>query len=107
MAEVIRKHRQRLDTAVEALTKENDTLRGLVANGQGDCVYCQLPAVDMAKCARGFPGCARMDDMLAAPESKAVEDCRALRYALMQIKLVAGKNKAVHETVDQALRDIR
>lgn len=107
MAEVIRKHKQRLGAVVEALTKENDTLRGLLANGKGDCIYCHLPATDISKCPRGFPGCSRMDDMLAAPESKAVEDCRALRYALMQIKLIAGKNKAVHESIDQALIDIQ
>lgn len=46
---------------------ENDVLRGLLAKGEKDCVYCGLPAADISKCRSGFPGCARMDDMMAAP----------------------------------------
>lgn len=46
------------------LTDENDKLRGLLAKGKGDCVYCQLPADQIAKCKSGFPGCARMDDIV-------------------------------------------
>lgn len=45
---------------------ENDLLRGLLAKGGKDCIYCGLPAADIAKCKSGFPGCARMDDIMAA-----------------------------------------
>jgi hypothetical protein len=50
--------------------EENNKLRGLLAKGQGDCVYCGLPAEDIAKCKSGFPGCARMDDIVNAPEKE-------------------------------------
>lgn len=49
------------------LKDENDTLRGIVAFENIDCIYCGLPKADMAKCASGFPGCGRGDDMLCAP----------------------------------------
>lgn len=41
--------------------------RGAVARGNGDCVYCGLSKVDMVKCAYGFPGCGRCDDMMTDP----------------------------------------
>ena len=44
------------------LKKENDTLRGLLGNSAKPCPYCGLAAEDQAKCASGFPGCARADD---------------------------------------------
>ena len=48
------------------LKRENNVLRALAAHGQADCPYCGLPAADISKCARGFPGCSRADDMMAA-----------------------------------------
>jgi len=51
----------------DGLQQENDTLRAIIAKGPMDCVYCGLPATDMSKCASGFPGCARADDMLGDP----------------------------------------
>jgi hypothetical protein len=51
---------------MDAANAENDTLRGLLAKGQGPCVYCQLPAEEIAKCKSGFPGCGRMDDIMCA-----------------------------------------
>ena len=40
--------------------KENDKLRGILAQGKGDCVYCGLPAArTYAKVLHGFPGCDR------------------------------------------------
>lgn len=44
--------------------EENDKLRGLVAVSDLPCVYCALPSADMGKCASGFPGCGRADDMM-------------------------------------------
>jgi len=49
-----------------AALAENDLLRGLLAKGEKDCVYCGLPAADISKCRSGFPGCARMDDIMGA-----------------------------------------
>ena len=49
------------------LQRENDILRAMIAKGPMDCVYCGLPAADMNKCASGFPGCGRADDMMADP----------------------------------------
>ena len=68
---------------INQLRAENDKLRALLAKGGGACVYCGLPAADIAKCARGFPGCGRMDDIVAAEVATEVavlaEECRALR----------------------------
>jgi hypothetical protein len=55
----------RLDKAVVA-EKENGILRGLVAKVVGKCVYCGLE--EMAKCARGFPGCAWADDLMCGED---------------------------------------
>jgi hypothetical protein len=57
-------------TKMEEVKQENNKLRGLLAAGKGDCVYCGLPAADIAKCPHGFPGCSRMDDIVNAPEIK-------------------------------------
>lgn len=56
---------------IERLRVENDTLRGLLARGDKDCPYCGLPAADIARCASGFPGCGRMDDITAADAARA------------------------------------
>ena len=48
----------------EALSAENDKLRVLLAASNANCALCGLPAAEMAKCASGFPGCSRADDML-------------------------------------------
>jgi hypothetical protein len=48
----------------EILSAENDKLRVLLATSNANCAFCGLPAAEMAKCASGFPGCSRADDML-------------------------------------------
>jgi hypothetical protein len=54
---------------IEELKEENDTLRGICAYENIECLYCGLPRAEMARCQSGFPGCARTDDMLCAPAS--------------------------------------
>jgi len=68
-------------TQKEETVKENNKLRGLLAAGKGDCIYCGLPAVDMPKCAHGFPGCARADD-LAIGLSQDEKFCANFQAAL-------------------------
>lgn len=65
-----------------AVLDENNKLRGLLAKGQGDCEYCQLPAKDIAKCRSGFPGCARMDDIINAPVIEAESVLLAIEQVL-------------------------
>lgn len=48
----------------EILSAENDKLRVLLATSNANCAFCGLPAAEMAKCASGFPGCSRADDMI-------------------------------------------
>ena len=48
----------------DGLNAENDRLRVLLAASNANCAFCGLPAAEMAKCASGFPGCSRADDML-------------------------------------------
>ena len=71
-----------LDTAerVEAVTIENTRLRAALAHSDQPCVYCSLPADELAKCKSGFPGCGRADDALGCPElgaSMRVEEMEA------------------------------
>lgn len=51
------------DRRIAELEKDNADLRKYLATSKADCPYCGLPAADMAKCAHGFPGCGRADDM--------------------------------------------
>lgn len=44
--------------------KENDFMRNLLASSNLDYVYCGLSKADMVKCASGFPGCGRADDLV-------------------------------------------
>jgi hypothetical protein len=53
---------------IERLRSENDHLRGILAYSSLPCIFCSLPAAEMGKCLHGFPGCARADDMMSAPE---------------------------------------
>lgn len=56
---------------IDTLRTENDKLRGMIAYGPMPCVYCGLPKADLMKCAHGFPGCARADDMVMYERSRA------------------------------------
>ena len=51
-----------------ALVKENDDLRAALADSLQPCIYCGLAATEIAKCKHGFPGCGRMDDLMAKSE---------------------------------------
>jgi len=73
---------ENLTVAVAKLENENNALRALLAQGQGDCIYCNLPAVDIAKCSSGFPGCARMDDIMNAQETEKDRSLFTMGFAL-------------------------
>lgn len=53
------------------LEDENAHIRAALAMSKDPCVYCQLPAEEMAKCRQGFPGCGRADDMAGCPHFAA------------------------------------
>lgn len=80
--------RDALKAEAEKLRAENSTLRTLVAVQPTPCVYCGL--TEMAKCASGFPGCARADDMICGEDEtfKAVVDERnKLRAEAEQLRV--------------------
>lgn len=56
----------KLKAEVAKLRAENTTLRTLVAIQPTACIYCGL--TEMAKCASGFPGCARADDLMCGED---------------------------------------
>lgn len=58
-----------LQKRLEEALRENDLLRQVVAKSDADCIYCSLPKVRMAECRSGFPGCGRMDDLMAAEQA--------------------------------------
>ena len=67
---------------VYGLRAENTYLRAALAVSKDPCLYCQLPADEMAKCKLGFPGCGRADDMTGCPEFGAS----------MQVKELVAEN---------------
>lgn len=58
----------RSEAQIAELKRENDCLRGIAAKVM-PCHYCG--AKEIAKCPRGFPGCALADDMACAQDSLA------------------------------------
>lgn len=62
---------ERVAAIISDLQRENDVMRKLIADSDMDCVYCGLTKREMSKCASGFPGCARADDMMIEPQPKA------------------------------------
>lgn len=55
---------ENLTVSNQRLMNDNEQLRFILAKSDLDCIYCGLPKKDMAKCAHGFPGCGRADDLL-------------------------------------------
>lgn len=53
---------------LEISEKENRKLRYIIAKTNIPCLYCGL--LDMSKCKSGFPGCARMDDIMVGGENE-------------------------------------
>lgn len=68
--------------AIWTLRAENERLRAALATSKSPCVYCSLPAEDMAQCKSGFPGCSRADDLMGCPELGASFDNQKLREIL-------------------------
>jgi hypothetical protein len=62
--EALMKTIENLTETNEQLSTDNDTLRIIISKSDIDCIYCGLPKKDMGKCAYGFPGCGRADDLL-------------------------------------------
>lgn len=57
---------------LKALREENTKLRVLLAKSNLACVYCGKK--EMSQCPSGFPGCARMDDLMADPSAMTDQD---------------------------------
>lgn len=95
--EELRKGVLELKAKVERVTTENTHLRAALATSKDPCIYCQLPAEEMGKCKRGFPGCARADDLSGCPEFGAAMELHdtqrerdALRSALRKVWYATG-----------------
>ncbi len=52
-----------IEKQLDELTEENTALRKILADSELPCVHCDLSKEDWNRCAHGFPGCARADDM--------------------------------------------
>jgi hypothetical protein len=90
---------------VDSLKEENNKLRAILAAGKGDCVYCGLPAADIAKCPHGFPGCARMDDIVNAPETAKDVQIHGLTTKLRDVIDRETTLRSIVENVRKALED--
>ena len=73
--------------------RENTCLRAALASSQSPCVYCQLPAADMAQCRAGFPGCDRADDLSGCPEFGARLQLADVAYLEAWMR---GDNARIH-----------
>ena len=74
---------KRLTALLERYEDENAQLRAALAVSKDPCLYCQLPADEMAKCESGFPGCGRADDLMGCPHLGAAMELGPLREALL------------------------
>jgi len=87
---------------LERLRKENDIMRGLIAESNMDCIYCGLPKADMVKCPSGFPGCGRADDMLLTVSVKEILERNrmlsdiALSAACLKLNIEHGFKPSLH-----------
>lgn len=63
---------KRLEADNAAADAEDRRFRAGVGMSANPCIYCRLPADEIAKCRSGFPGCARMDDRMGCPEFGAM-----------------------------------
>jgi hypothetical protein len=90
---------------VNDLNSENDKLRGLLAKGQGDCVYCGLPAEDIARCAHGFPGCARMDDIVNAHETAKDQEIFELKGIISGLQDIDSGRVKSFDDIQKGLQD--
>ena len=84
--EALMKTIENLTVSNQELLTENNKLRGILAAGKGDCVYCGLPAADIAKCPHGFPGCARMDDIVNKHETAVEMENTNLRVDVLNLR---------------------
>lgn len=69
--------------SLEEALAENTILRGLLPALKLPCAYCGL--TEIAKCPRGFPGCALADDILCAGDEtlkRLLEENRKVREAV-------------------------
>ena len=83
-----------LNAEADRLRAEVDKLRVLLAASNANCAFCGLPAAEMAKCASGFPGCSRADDMILCvhpTRQDLLEENERLREALGQIAAVTNQ----------------
>ena len=83
---------------LEAAREENDFLRLRLAESDKACVYCNLPASEMPKCASGFPGCARADDLFACDELTRRDRRMKLIGAAEELERLASVNQ--HRMLD-------
>lgn len=84
---------------VEALRAENDRLRAAMAQSDGVCVYCSLPADEWSKCSSGFPGCARADDAMGCPELGARMHVAEQRERIEALEAEIARLKEERDTI--------
>lgn len=69
------------------LLAENETLRLILAKSNIPCIYCSKE--NMAECERGFPGCAKADDIIVGEEyhmERLLEENRKYKEALQKLR---------------------
>jgi hypothetical protein len=89
-----------LEAEIARLTRENDCLRAIAAKIM-PCHYCGVDEV--AKCPRGFPGCALMDDYQGG-EDMMVTEIQRLRKTnetlVQSIQQLVRANHRLQELID-------
>jgi len=82
-----------LERERDAARKENDFMRLRLAESDKACAYCDLPKAEMGRCASGFPGCARADDLFQCDELTRRDAQQRREGAATHLDLMAERSK--------------
>jgi hypothetical protein len=83
---------------------DNDKLRHLLAKGKNNCVHCGLAAKHIPRCERGFPGYARMDDLMEKDRTETENERDRLQLSLAEPRVNVRKT---HDALKQAQLSLR
>ena len=78
LKEAVLTEMDKLQAELVRLRKENDTMRAIITKLM-PCHYCGVD--EIAKCPRGFPGCALADDILCY-DTTWIQEFQVMRQAL-------------------------
>ena len=89
----------------DVVVRENTLLRAALAHSDHVCLYCVLPADQMSKCIKGFPGCDRADDQMGCPHLAAGMAFEDFKKRALPILERYARDNPKWQTVGYELQD--